>query len=801
MSTVNATAHEAKGKKLPVRLLATVVATLCVSTLVAVQPAAADPDIVPFAVPGGCYEPHTAVNPTDPTNVAVAECDRIAVSTNLGRTFTVGFVNTTTLPAGITAGTWTSCADPALAFDSQGQLFWTYILCADYAPADGNPDEITVVVAQINPTTGALINTPVDVSPGQFSDDKPWLAADADPASPHVDNLYLVWSRFQTNQVLFSRSTDQGVTWSAPQPASANETGCTAGFARADACWPPHVAAAANGDVYVGYHTDNCGAATADTVIVRDTTGGANLASGGAVTRSSFQSATTCNVQNNFDNRGPAIPNTDFWLQGNMQPWIVPDPTRPGNVYVVVGDDPDDNFATGDASDVTIARSTDSGATWTMSAVSSGPANTVQVMPAAAIDENGDLVAFWYDTRRNILNDNGTPSDTTDDYFNLDVFATVSHDGGVTFSADRRINDVQFDPNQGARCRFGCGGGEGPMPPETLRIGEYNGLAAANGNAYAAWTGNQGGAQTALFDVFRLDPIELTTSPNPSEFAEPVQIAATVTGEPGSAVPTGTVSFAVDGAAVGGPVALDASGTAVVSVATLAVGTHTVSASYSGNAIHPTAEDFTTHTVNRARTTVALTSSTNPSLAGDAVTFLATVTGDPGGPVPTGTVTFRDGATPLDSASVDGTGVATLTTSSLAVGSHPITAQYSGDDNHLDSTSAVLTQRVNLVPTTLRAEPAVLKVSGLLLRLSVINASARLTPTNGGAPISGQPIAFRAGNQQLCTAVTDGNGFAKCPPVPVSGVLAVLLAAGYDASFAGSPTHASSSARGPLIGG
>jgi len=92
-----------------------------------------------------------------------------------------------------------------------------------------------------------------------------------------------------------------------------------------------------------------------------------------------------------------------------------------------------------------------------------------------------------------------------------------------------------------------------------------------------------------------------------------------------------------------------------------------------------------------ARTT--LTSSANPSNLGQAVTFFATVPSQ-GGATPTGTVTFICGGTKLGVSSLNSSGVATLTTSKLAVGSHRVTATYSGNANFPSSTSQVLIQTV-----------------------------------------------------------------------------------------------------------
>lgn len=95
--------------------------------------------------------------------------------------------------------------------------------------------------------------------------------------------------------------------------------------------------------------------------------------------------------------------------------------------------------------------------------------------------------------------------------------------------------------------------------------------------------------------------------------------------------------------------------------------------------------------------TTTLTSSVNPSGPGEFVTFTATVTG--AGPVPTGTVSFYDGATLLATVAVS-SGVATFTIGTLTPGTHPMTAVYGGDANYAGSASAILNQLVtNPVPT------------------------------------------------------------------------------------------------------
>lgn len=104
-----------------------------------------------------------------------------------------------------------------------------------------------------------------------------------------------------------------------------------------------------------------------------------------------------------------------------------------------------------------------------------------------------------------------------------------------------------------------------------------------------------------------------------------------------------------------------------------------------------------------AVTTTGLSSSSNPSLFGQAVTLTAAVTG---GTNATGTVDFietlSDGSTLLlGTAMLDSHGVATFTTSAMAIGSHTIQAAYHGDANNAPSTSTKLNQVVKTTKVTI----------------------------------------------------------------------------------------------------
>ena len=95
-------------------------------------------------------------------------------------------------------------------------------------------------------------------------------------------------------------------------------------------------------------------------------------------------------------------------------------------------------------------------------------------------------------------------------------------------------------------------------------------------------------------------------------------------------------------------------------------------------------------------TTTALTSSQNPSFAGQSVTFTATVTASGSAP-PTGTVIFRQDYTRIGTFALTN-GQASVTVNYSNPGAHSVTAWYSGDTNYLDSTSLKLRQIVKKAP-------------------------------------------------------------------------------------------------------
>jgi hypothetical protein len=136
------------------------------------------------------------------------------------------------------------------------------------------------------------------------------------------------------------------------------------------------------------------------------------------------------------------------------------------------------------------------------------------------------------------------------------------------------------------------------------------------------------------------------------------------------------------------------SGTATLSTSSLSAGSFNIVAIYGGDAQFATSTSGSlTQTVNKASTTTVLSSAPNPSSVGQVVTLTANVTSSTG-VTPSGTVRFQQGSTTLATRTLDGTGSASFSTSTLSKGTHNIKAVYGATSALSGSTSAIVTQVV-----------------------------------------------------------------------------------------------------------
>lgn len=204
----------------------------------------------------------------------------------------------------------------------------------------------------------------------------------------------------------------------------------------------------------------------------------------------------------------------------------------------------------------------------------------------------------------------------------------------------------------------------------------------------------------------------VTSSLNPARLGQSVTLTATVSSSSGT--PAGTVTF-YDGAVQLGTGTL-AGGSATFSTSALAIGNHRITVVYADSPDHKgSTSPALTQVVIETGTTTTLVSSRNPSEVGQAVTFTASVTSLGG--TPTGSVTFRNGGTVIGTGTLAG-GSASFTTSSLTKGSHVITAAYDGDGGFTASTSAGLTQAVNIPGDSVRLRSLQVMVTRMVAQVS-----------------------------------------------------------------------------------
>jgi hypothetical protein len=282
---------------------------------------------------------------------------------------------------------------------------------------------------------------------------------------------------------------------------------------------------------------------------------------------------------------------------------------------------------------------------------------------------------------------------------------------------------------------------------------------------------------------------------NPSTSGVSVTFTATVTGPSGNpAVPAGTVNF-MDGTTLLGPGTLNGSGQATYATSALSVATHSITAVYLGNATFSGSTSSALMQVVNAivlpTTTTALTSSLNPSGTGQSVTFTATVTGPIGiTTIPTGTIIFKDGTTTLGTGNLNGTGVATYSTSALSSGNHSITAVYPGGTNFSGSTSAVVTQAVDTATFTLSASPGTVTLTagstgtttisvtpafGFNQQVSFACAGLPAYSTCSFSPTTVTPSGSTAATTTL-TIATNVSAANVIPPAPFTRYSPALLA-------------------------
>ena len=192
----------------------------------------------------------------------------------------------------------------------------------------------------------------------------------------------------------------------------------------------------------------------------------------------------------------------------------------------------------------------------------------------------------------------------------------------------------------------------------------------------------------------------LTTSAMQITSGQSVTFMSTVQPKTGSGDPTGTVAC-LDGTTQIGSGTINGSGDTSFTTSTLSVGSHSITAKYSGDSNFSgstsPAESVMVTAAAKIGTATSLSASATQVTSGQSVTLSAGVTAQSGSGMPTGSIAFLDGATQIGSVMLSG-GSASLSSAALAVGTHSITADYSGNANYTASNSAAVMVTVVAAP-------------------------------------------------------------------------------------------------------
>jgi uncharacterized protein (TIGR03437 family) len=288
---------------------------------------------------------------------------------------------------------------------------------------------------------------------------------------------------------------------------------------------------------------------------------------------------------------------------------------------------------------------------------------------------------------------------------------------------------------------------------------------AATGSITATYPGdaNFSASASSAVPVYPTQTLVTVTSDhNPSSAGQPVNFTVVVSISPRATAgpPTGAVTLSTDGAALGTTALTN--GQAPFR-AMLTTGSHTITASYSGDASYPSASGTLLQVVSIAAASLTVASSAPVAVYGQPVTLTALLAAQ------TGTIQFTDGAAALGSAPI-AAGTASLPVN-LAAGVHTITASWPGDGTWA-AASAQLVQTVNQAGATIS-----LAISGGAL-LALVTADT----AGAGSPSGTVRFLDAATSAVLSTAALTGSTAAAPVPSSVNAVVAVYSG---DANFLG----------------
>lgn len=349
-------------------------------------------------------------------------------------------------------------SDPSLAFDSLGDVFYSYIVVFFGGGRGIDGTELAVARSSDGGQSYPQVSFFSFSSGSDHFNDKPMIAADNNSSSPFRDNVYLAWDAASGGStaggIRLARSSDHGVSFTIDRVDNPSGPGKSIGAV-------PFVGP--NGEVYVAWN--DFGANTI--AFNRSFDGGVTFGNASVI----------ANKTAPFEILVPA----ESFRGALIYPACDADrsngPHR-GRLYCSWMDQLPSGFA-----DIFLSFSDDRGATW------SNPQTVPDPLPVDRFNHwlqvdavTGDVNLSFYDTR----------NDTTGQRFQTDIYFAQSKDGGVTFlSPNVRVTTASSNEHD---CNgvFPCAGID-----LGNQQGDYEGLASFAGVSHPVWTDSRRNLQPA----------------------------------------------------------------------------------------------------------------------------------------------------------------------------------------------------------------------------------------------------------------------------------------------------------------
>lgn len=371
---------------------------------------------------------------------------------------------------------WVSGNDPSVAFDHRGH---GYVMYGGFPRTQGAPTgESGVYVAKTTDNGQTwqphivVIEHIGTMTLDSAFEDKYYIETDNSETSPYRGNLYTPWKRVidrdSSTQIVFTRSTDGGLTWATPIPISPRKSGSSLDTTFGQSF--PISTTGPDGAVYVCWNDGPIRSIG----FAKSTDGGATF------------SAPRYIVQGYATLGTPRKSGTSVYhvLKGTFRaetyPTLMADnspSSRRGWLYLA--------WAAGQNPDVFFSRSTDGGETWSApKVIHSTPIND-QWWPWLSVDEtNGDIAIMYSDSRNDPEN------------IFIDAYVSYSSDGGDTW-IDRRVTDIMSDFR------------DNPFT-DNIFAGDYSGNAFHAGKIYPSFldTREDNDVFTSLVDLRKPYPVE-----------------------------------------------------------------------------------------------------------------------------------------------------------------------------------------------------------------------------------------------------------------------------------------------------